>query len=168
MPLTVTVSGTGSVTSNPAGIDTAAGNNVAYFSGSVQLTAASTGMWQFASWSGDCSGTGNPTTVTVDAAKACTALFVSGDAYHMRNARYYSTISDACNDSLTGDIFKVKTKYTNTVADVCSRAGVTTVTIKGGYDDTPTPVDPATGYTTLKGPYVISTTGQVLDRIIIK
>src|SRR4030042_1462570 len=41
----------------------------------VNLTANPSQGWQFDNWSGDCTGTANPTSVTMDANKACTANF---------------------------------------------------------------------------------------------
>jgi hypothetical protein len=77
--LTVTKSGTGSgtVTSSPAGINCGAAcpTQTAPFSGSVQLTAAAASGSSFTGWSGDCSGTALATTVTVNADKTCIATF---------------------------------------------------------------------------------------------
>ena len=41
----------------------------------VTLTATPVADWHFVGWGGDCSGTANPTTVTLDADKSCTASF---------------------------------------------------------------------------------------------
>jgi len=71
--LTVTLSGTGTVTSGTGSIDCGficSGN----FSGSVTLTATPTSGRYFASWSGDCAGTGL-CLVTMSAAKNVTATF---------------------------------------------------------------------------------------------
>ena len=73
--LSVTKSGTGSgtVTSSPAGINcgsTCSGS----FSGSVTLTATPADGSTFAGWSGACAGTGI-CTVTMDAAKSVSATF---------------------------------------------------------------------------------------------
>ena len=58
--LTVSKSGTGSgtVTSSPAGIDCGSGCNYDYPEGTeVTLTASAASGSSFAGWSGDCSGT---------------------------------------------------------------------------------------------------------------
>ena len=78
--LTVTVVGSGSVTSVPAGVDTGAGALVAAFEwgAAVTLTATpNTGPQEisFVGWSGDCNGSTPTTTVTLDGAKSCTAMF---------------------------------------------------------------------------------------------
>lgn len=71
--LTVTLSGTGTVTSGTGSIDCGficSGN----FSGSVTLTATPAAGRYFAGWSGDCAGTGS-CIVTMSAAKNVTATF---------------------------------------------------------------------------------------------
>jgi len=75
--LTVTKSGTGSgtVTSSPAGISCGSDCSEAYNSGtSVTLTAAAASGSTFASWSGDCSGTGS-CVLTMNSIKSVTATF---------------------------------------------------------------------------------------------
>ncbi len=69
--------GSGSVTSSPAGVDCGAACTHAFAHGaSVTLTAqASTGS-TFTGWSGGCSGTG-PCTLTMDADRAATATFTA-------------------------------------------------------------------------------------------
>ncbi len=66
--LTVTTSGSGSVTLDPAGGTYDVGTV-------VTLTATPDAGWQFDSWSGDLSGTTNPITITMDANKGVTATF---------------------------------------------------------------------------------------------
>jgi hypothetical protein len=81
MPLTVTKAGTGTgtVQSTPAGISCGAtcSGNFAKTS-SVILSATPDISSTFSGWSGACGGSG-PCTVTMDAAKAVTALFTSND-----------------------------------------------------------------------------------------
>ncbi|TPW11010.1 MAG: hypothetical protein FD127_3459, partial [Acidimicrobiaceae bacterium] len=76
-PLTVTLAGTGSgtVTSAPAGIDCGADCTEPYTGGTaVTLTAAPDAASVFDGWSGACAGTG-ACVVTMDAAKSVTATF---------------------------------------------------------------------------------------------
>lgn len=74
--LDVNVVGNGSVVSDPAGIDCpdAACSHAFVENTPVQLTATPEIDWQFAGWSGDCSGTGT-CDVTMSAAHAITATF---------------------------------------------------------------------------------------------
>jgi len=66
--LTTNVVGNGTVTLNPAG--------GTYDSGTVvTVTAAPDSGWQFDGWSGDLSGSTNPTTITMNSNKSVTATF---------------------------------------------------------------------------------------------
>lgn len=81
--LNVSLPGTGSgrVTSSPAGIDTGASPPVLshdFNAGTVvTLTEAPTSPDTFTNWSGDASGTGTTTTVTVNAPKSVAATFTA-------------------------------------------------------------------------------------------
>ena len=66
--LTVNTAGMGTVTLSPLGGIYDVGTE-------VTLTASPTGMKTFDGWSGDLSGTNNPETITMDAAKSVTATF---------------------------------------------------------------------------------------------
>jgi hypothetical protein len=78
--LTVSVTGSGTVTSNPAGINCPSTCSQTFAGGpQVTLTATPSGgsNWVFGGWSGACSGAG-PCTVTMAAAQSVTATFVQG------------------------------------------------------------------------------------------
>ncbi len=78
--LTIANAGTGSgmVTSNPAGISCSTDCEGRYIAGTaVTLTATPATGSMFAGWSGDCSGTNTTIIVTMDADKTCTAIFIS-------------------------------------------------------------------------------------------
>ena len=80
--LTVTKSGTGSgtVTSSPAGINCGATCSASYANGTaVTLTATPAAGSTFAGWSGSCTGTGT-CSVTMSAAKSVTATFTASQA----------------------------------------------------------------------------------------
>lgn len=84
--LSVTVSGPGSVTSDPAGLDCPATSCTAGFAdgSTVVLTATPTGDASFAGWTGDpaCDGTSTPTcSLTADAARSVTATFVAASQH---------------------------------------------------------------------------------------
>jgi uncharacterized repeat protein (TIGR02543 family) len=74
-PLTISVVGSGSVNKSP--------DQASYASGAVvQLSAVPASGWSFSGWSGDLSGSANPTTITIDDNKVVTATFTqnpSGD-----------------------------------------------------------------------------------------
>ncbi len=85
--LTTNTVGQGSVTLAPPG--------GTYNEGTVvTLTANPTSGWQFDDWSGDLSGTANPTTITMNANKSVTANFTEGgsspycDSYGQNSATY--------------------------------------------------------------------------------
>jgi uncharacterized repeat protein (TIGR02543 family) len=74
--LTVEVIGGGNVASTPPGIACGADCNEPYVVGTtVTLTATPDANSNFEGWSGDCTGTNPVITVTMDAAKTCTAIF---------------------------------------------------------------------------------------------
>ena len=77
--LTVQVTGTGSgtVSSSPSGVSCRTGScSAEYGQGTtVTLTATPDGTHAFSRWGGDCSGTSRTTTVTISAARTCTARF---------------------------------------------------------------------------------------------
>ncbi|MGK7296039.1 MAG: InlB B-repeat-containing protein [Candidatus Wenzhouxiangella sp. M2_3B_020] len=73
--LTIQVSGSGSVTSSPAGINCPGDCSESYAQGTViDLTAAADPGFTFDGWSGDCAGTGS-CQVTMDQARSVTATF---------------------------------------------------------------------------------------------
>ena len=75
LSVTKTGSGTGTVTSNPAGIDCGSDCSESYSSAtSVTLTATPAADSSFAGWGGACSGTG-PCTVSMNASRSVTASF---------------------------------------------------------------------------------------------
>jgi parallel beta-helix repeat protein len=74
--LTVEKAGDGIVTSDPGGIFCGEDCTEVYDDGTVVTLTAHPGVKSYlASWSGDCSGTGLTTQVTMDADKTCTATF---------------------------------------------------------------------------------------------
>jgi RHS repeat-associated protein/uncharacterized repeat protein (TIGR02543 family) len=97
MPLTVaqTGSGTGSITSAPAGIECGASCNISYDWGTqVTLTATPSADSLFNGWTGACIGTANVCTVTLDQAQNVTADF----------APAYKTLSIATLGSGAGTV----------------------------------------------------------------
>jgi hypothetical protein len=81
-PITLSVSkagtGSGTVTSNPSGINCGSTCSAQFNSGTqVTLTATAASGSTFAGWSGACSGTSNTCTVTMNTAKSVTATLNS-------------------------------------------------------------------------------------------
>ena len=74
--LTTNKAGDGMVTSDPAGIHCGADCMEDYAADTVVTLTAHPGVQSYlVNWSGDCSGTGPTTEVTMDADKTCTAIF---------------------------------------------------------------------------------------------
>jgi hypothetical protein len=91
-------SGTGSVTSSPAGID--CGTDCAHgfpVGTSVTLTAAPGAFSIFTGWSGDCSGTNETCTVLVDDVKSVTANF-QGSGFALTVTKAGSGIGTVTSD----------------------------------------------------------------------
>jgi uncharacterized repeat protein (TIGR02543 family) len=87
--LTVNVIGSGSVTKNP--------DQATYTSGSsVQLTATPAAGWAFSGWSGDLSGSTNPTSITMNGNKGVTATFTENPP-----TQYTLTVSIVGSGSVT-------------------------------------------------------------------
>ncbi|MDX2090501.1 MAG: DUF4215 domain-containing protein [Kofleriaceae bacterium] len=75
--VSITGAGTGSVASNPTGINCPGDCTENYASGMVTLTATAAGGSIFTGWSGACSGTSTTCTVTMSAARNVTANFAT-------------------------------------------------------------------------------------------
>jgi Subtilase family/Divergent InlB B-repeat domain len=75
-PLTVTLSGNGKISSSDGTIDCGSNCAADYLDGqAITLQATANAGNQFKQWGGDCNGTTNPITVTMNSAKTCTATF---------------------------------------------------------------------------------------------
>lgn len=73
--------GSGTVTSNPVGIDCGTTCSAAFVPNTVvTLTATPTAGSLFGGWSGACAGSGNTCQVTMDAAKSVTATFTAAQS----------------------------------------------------------------------------------------
>jgi endoglucanase len=100
--LTVTASGSGTVTSAAAGINCGAACGGSYLSGtSITLTATPTNGSTFAGWSGACTGTA-PCTVAMTATRSVTATFTGGSGPVCSNPITFT--SQSGNFNTTGPI----------------------------------------------------------------
>lgn len=100
-PLTVGKTGSGTVTSNPAGINCGSDCTETYPAGAtVALAAVPAGGFTFAGWSGACSGTGS-CSVAMDTSRNVTATFnaVNPAAGQALITRYYQAILGRSPDS---------------------------------------------------------------------
>ena len=79
--LATTVSGLGTITSAPGGINCPGACSAGYAGGTVvTLTAAPTAGYTFSGWGGACGGTGSTCTVRMSAARSVSAVGVSPSA----------------------------------------------------------------------------------------
>jgi hypothetical protein len=144
--LSVSKAGTGSggVTSAPAGINCGTDCSEPYTSGtSVTLTATPAAGSTFTGWSGDCSGTGS-CSVTMNAAKSVTATFTvcpTGFSISFGSTKYsktdnftitYSANSDGCVsiDRTTGGVHNF---WNETIYSSGSRTNYNTGVSGGSY-----------------------------------
>jgi chitodextrinase len=112
LPLTVTASGSGSVTSSPAGIQCGSACGASFASGTVvALTASPAGASTFSGWSGACSGTSPTCTVTMSQAQSVTAIFTSPPGTVSLN-----TGGAAAGDFVADSYFSGGSTYSTTTA----------------------------------------------------
>jgi hypothetical protein len=84
-PLTVTETGSGMVTSSPAGIQCGATCSANFAANSpVTLTARPAAGWEFTGWAGACSGTGT-CVVTMTAAQNVAAAFTRAKTHDLND-----------------------------------------------------------------------------------
>jgi hypothetical protein len=168
--VTLDGTGTGTVTSSPAGISCLSGSvdgcSATFESGaSVSLSASAGVNSVFAGWSDACSGSSSPCSVTVNSALNTTATFNLNSADNARiGSTSYGTLANAYAAAVTGNEIKAQ-------AVVFDEGGVLTfgrdviIKLLGGYDSgfaTPG------GYTTIDSQLVIGRGTVTLDRVIIK
>ncbi len=101
--LIVTKSGSGTVTSNPAGINCGTDCSEPYLSGTtVALTATAATGYYFSGWSGACTGTAN-CTVTLTAVKSVTATFKANPVLTVSRSGSGTVVSDVAGINCGSD-----------------------------------------------------------------
>lgn len=168
--VTLDGTGTGTVTSIPADISCLSGSvdgcSATFASGaSVSLSASADVNSVFAGWSGACSGSSNPCSITVNSALNTTATFNLNVADNARiGSTSYGTLANAYAAAV--DLNEIKAR-----AITFDEGGVLTfgsnirIKLLGGYDSgfaTPG------GYTTIDSQFVIGRGTVTVDRIVIR
>ncbi len=160
-------SGSGSVTSNPIGIDTGSDYIEAYAPGTVvTLTAVADAGFVFVGWSwGGCSGTGD-CTVTMNADTTVTAKFeiCSDPPVRIDGATpiYYSTPQEAYNAAANGDI--IQSQAARFMEDLNINRNIS-ITLEGGYDCSYSTV---TDKTRIQGDMTISDGTATIENFILE
>jgi len=154
LAVTISGSGTGTVTSSPAGISCTTGTCSAPFAAgsSVTLMATPSSNSLFNGWSGSCTNTAGDCVLTMDTAKYVTASFVILPPVRIAAppGSYYWFLADAVSVVPTGET--IQTQATILTENVALRRAVS-VFINGGYDSSYSSV---IGRTILHGKLAIS------------
>ena len=112
--LTVTKAGTGTVTSNPAGINCGSTCSFSFFKNTnVTLTPTSGNGYKFSGWSGACTGTG-ACVVSMTASKSVKATFTTLPKYSLRVSKTnyrYGTVKSAPTGINCGTTCSSQTGY---------------------------------------------------------
>jgi serine protease AprX len=162
--LTVTLQGTGSgiVTSDPAGFMCSTGTCNALFDSDsgIKLVATPGTISTFGGWSGVCSGIGN-CTLTMTENKTVNAAFdPAPKAKNARTGIEYTALQTAYSEAQPGDIlWLLEDLFANdwTIGKSLS--------LKGGYNGA---FSGQVGYTTLQGVLVMQSGSVVVERFIVK
>jgi len=163
--LSVTISGPGTVTSNPVAIACSTNCSVEFDAGTaVTLSVDPADFWLFSGWSGACSGTGDCALI-MNNDKSLTATFEFNTAHKSRIgdiASYHSTLQASYNGA--PNLGTIKAWATDFVESLtCDQAK--SVTIKGGYNEDYTS---NSGYTSLQGILSIRSGSLTVENLVIK
>lgn len=160
--LTVAVTGSGRVISEPAGIDCTGGSCSTLYAAGVPVTLtplAGPGA-ALSGWSGDCSNSSGVCSLGMSADRSVTATFVADNV--RISDRSYATLTTAYAAAAGDAVLQARALQFSELL-VLNRPIV--VTLRGGYDDS---FGLQTGYTVLQGNLTIGSGKAVTDRIIIK
>jgi len=160
--LNVTLSGDGTVTSNPVGIACSGGSCSAGFSqgSTVSLIPTPVAGSAFSGWSGDCSGPGS-CVVSMGANHAVEAIFDLIPLARVNGAPY-GTLSTAY--AAVGMNGMIEAQSVTFIENLTLNNGVV-FTLQGGYDSS---YGSRSSATTLEGTLTIATGGLIADSLVIK
>lgn len=163
-------SGTGSVTSTPAGIDLTGNENgtAQFLAGTtVTLTADPGSGATFSGWRGACSGTGT-CTVAMNADTSVNAVFTStagGNPGPVKmNSQYFPLFQDAYNALLNDSTATIYANAADVLENLVFDRNIA-ITLKGGYDSS---FGTSIGQTVIRGTLTITSGLVVLENIIIQ
>jgi hypothetical protein len=162
--LKVTINGNGSVNSTPNGLSCTSGicSDSTHFTNgqSVSLQALASYNYDFTGWSGACSGTVNPCSVTVSGLTEVTATF-TGQQLVKNGTSYYPSMQEAYNAALEGAILQGRIQTFTENLDFNKSVNVA---FNGGYDATWA----VTGYTTINGSVTMTGGSVTISNVIIQ
>ncbi len=155
--------GGGSITSTPTGISCSSGTCQSTYDSAtvVDLTATANSLSSFASWAGDCSGSGS-CSVTMDADKNVTANFNLAPKAKIGSTGYDSFADAYAAASATDTTLVYLLEDTLSLSTVINKK----LNLQGGYkaDFSRT----TSGLTALQGTLTIGTGSVTADRIVVK
>ena len=166
LDLTISGSGSGTVTSNPTGIATNTSVSAQFSKGSALVLHATLDQYSlFSGWSGDCIGTGD-CSLAMDTDKSVTATFDKNTAEQVRlNGTYYSSImgaSGAYQAATSGNTILI---WGTELIESFIFDGGKAVALEGGYDSD---YMNNSGYTTFIGPVTLQNGSLTVENLIIK
>ncbi|MDK9719370.1 MAG: hypothetical protein OEL57_15925, partial [Trichlorobacter sp.] len=163
--LTVGITGTGSVSSSPAGISCSSGTCSSLFDDTttVTLTASPGTQAIFTGWSGDCTNTAGDCSVSMTTDRSVTASFGLAPKIKIGSSGYASFADAYAAASSTDTTLVYLLEDTLPLSTLINKKLI----LQGGYysDFTRT----SSGFTALQGALTIGSGGSVIaDRIVVK
>ncbi|BBA70354.1 hypothetical protein [Geobacter sulfurreducens] len=167
-PVTVTVSGAGSgtVTSNPAGLTCTSGSCLYGFDANSQVTLMPTPSSDsyFKAWTGSCTGTGNCVISSLAAGATVGAEFAKYQAIRIAGTTsYFDTVQDAYNTATTGAVLEAMATTSTSLGPLTMNTAKT-ITLKGGYNGDYTP---STTLTTAVGTITVVAGTLIAQNIVV-
>ncbi|MBK5274049.1 MAG: hypothetical protein JJE30_03220, partial [Desulfuromonadales bacterium] len=161
--ITKTGTGTGIVTSAPAGINCGTACSASFPSGlAVVLFQSPDSNSGFSNWGGACSGTGDCAFSMSSDRNVSADFTLSPLVKNMRTGVAYSLLQTACSEASSGDT--IRALKTLPAAGLLLDKEVS-LTIEGGYDAT---YSSCTGQTTVFGPLKIKLAPLRVNRLMIR